>query len=395
MDERGRPHLASRILPRDPITLGPAQVSRMVFSTPRVSQLLGLTNLELRDLNRSSLDTVSLGRPHLLYLPRGIVQIQSLYKGASGPGVSRLIGVTAYVNGRAAVGTDVDDAVRQALHEPPRVDVVKPARAPGGRYAGRSCSFRVQNARREVITITSPAGRQDVTRAGPDRRGNRRLGADRARPGSRARRGRRAWTAAVRAASTTFSVLSRAPAVRVTRVHDRVRVGRPVRFSFKVADALSEVTEVSTRDGTFTRRYRLRNGTGFFEWTPTAPGPAELRVSVRGREGQTAVDSLKLTVAPGPPPAAATVTMLQVPDRALAGRASDIAFSADGAREVVARIAGDDGEAREWRFSRPAGRMALAWTPARAGDYRLTVSAQASGGTTTQTTIPLTAGEAP
>jgi hypothetical protein len=39
--------------------------------------------------------------------------------------------------------------------------------------------------------------------------------------------------------------------------------------------------------------------------------------------------------------------------------------------------------------------VAFAWTPARAGDYRLTVSAQASGGTTTQTTIPLTAGEAP
>jgi hypothetical protein len=104
---------------------------------------------------------------------------------------------------------------------------------------------------------------------------------------------------------------------------------------------------------------------------------------------------VKLTVEPGSPAASPAVTLLEVPDRAVAGRESGIAFNADGAREVVARIAGDDGEAREWRFSRPAGRVAFAWMPARAGDYRLTVSAQASGGTTTQTTIPLTAGEAP
>ena len=130
VDERGRAHLASRILPRDPITLGPAQVSRLVFSTPRVSNLLGLTNLELRDLDKSSIDTVSLGKPHLVFLPRGIVQIQSLYKGASGPGVSRIIGVTAFLNGRAGVGSDIEDAVRQALHEPPRVDVLRPRGRP-------------------------------------------------------------------------------------------------------------------------------------------------------------------------------------------------------------------------------------------------------------------------
>src|SRR6185369_7322617 len=90
VDRRGRAHLGSRVLPGQPITMGPAQVSRLVFSTPRVSELLGLTNLELRDLNRSSLDSVSLGKPHLLYLAGGVVQIQSLYKGASGPGVSRI-----------------------------------------------------------------------------------------------------------------------------------------------------------------------------------------------------------------------------------------------------------------------------------------------------------------
>jgi hypothetical protein len=44
-----------------------------------------------------------------------------------------------------------------------------------------------------------------------------------------------------------------------------------------------------------------------------------------------------------------------------------------------------------WRFARPAGRVAFGWTPTEPGDYRLTVSARAGGGTTTQTTIPLTA----
>jgi hypothetical protein len=155
------------------------------------------------------------------------------------------------------------------------------------------------------------------------------------------------------------------------------------------------VAEVSTRDGTFTRRYRIRKGTGFVEWTPTTAGPAELRVRVRGREGQTASDSVRLTVAPGRPMAAAAVTLLEVPDRATVGRESEIAFSAAGSQAVVARIAADDGEARVWRFARPAGRVAFSWTPTRPGDYRLTVSAQASGGATTQTTIPLTAGLKP
>ena len=54
--------LAARNLPRDPVTLGPAQMSRLVFATPRVRNLLGLRNLEIRDLDKSSLDAVLLGR---------------------------------------------------------------------------------------------------------------------------------------------------------------------------------------------------------------------------------------------------------------------------------------------------------------------------------------------
>ncbi len=393
VDDRGRAHLASRSLPSDPITLGPAQVSRLVFSTPRVSELLGLTNLELRDLDRSSLDSVSLGRPHLLYLPRGIVQIQSLYKGASGPGVSRMIGVTAFLNGRAGVGSDVDDAVRQALHEPPDVDVLRPRGRP---VVGMPVElpFRVRNARREVMTITSPAGRQEVSHSVEAGLGG--VTWVPTAPGRvRVRVAVEGMDGSQAAGRTAFRVLSPAPAVRVTSAPARARVGRPIRFSFKVADALDELAEVSTRDGTFTRRYRIRNGTGFVEWTPTTEGPAELRVRVRGRQGQTATDSARLTVAAGPRAVAPAVTLLEVPDRATVGRESEVAFSAAGSREVVARIAGDDGEARVWRFARPAGRVAFAWTPTEPGDYRLTVSAQSSGGTTTQTTIPLTAGVEP
>ena len=392
VDDRGRARLASRILPPNRITLGPAQISRLVFSTPRVSQLLGLTNLELRDLDKSSLDTVSLGTPHLLYLPSGIVQIQSLYKGASGPGVSRMIGVTAFLNGRAGVGPDVEAAVRQALHEPPRVDVLKPR---GRQVVGTPVEipFRVQNARREVMTISSPAGRQEVSRSTETGLGS--VTWVPSAPGRvRVRLAVEGADGSKTSGSTAFRVLSPAPAVRVTRAPHRARVGRPVRFSFRVTDALSEVAEVSTRDGTFTRRYLIRKGTGFVDWTPRTAGPAELRIRVRGREGQTASDSARLTVAPGRRAVAPAVTLLQVPARATVGRRSEIAFRVGASRTVVARIAGDAGDARVWRFARPAGRVTFAWTPTEPGAYRLTLSAQASDGTVTQTTIPLTAGVA-
>jgi hypothetical protein len=197
------------------------------------------------------------------------------------------------------------------------------------------------------------------------------------------------------AGSTAFRVLSPAPTVRVTGAPARARVGRPIRLSFKVANALDEVAEVAARDGTSTRRYRIRDGTGFVEWTPTTAGPAELRVRARGREGQTASASARLIVVPGPRLRAPAVTLLTVPDRASVGRESELAFSATDADEVTARIAGERGEARVWRFVRPAGRVAFAWTPGQAGDYRLTVRARSSDGTTTQTAIALSAGLEP
>ena len=158
IDGQGRPQLAAVSLPRDPVTLGPAQISRLVFATPRVSNLLGLRNLEIRDLDKSSLDSVILGRPHLLFLPGGVMQIQSLYEGSRGPGAARLLGVTAYINGRAGLGPDIDSAVRQALNQPPQVEV-QPPREPATVGTKVTIQFQVQNGQRETVTVTSPNGR--------------------------------------------------------------------------------------------------------------------------------------------------------------------------------------------------------------------------------------------
>jgi uncharacterized membrane protein (UPF0182 family) len=388
VDERGRAHLASRILPPDPITLGPAQISRLVFSTPRVSNLLGLTNLELRDLDKSSIDTVSLGKPHLVFLPRGIVQIQSLYKGANGPGVSRIIGATAFLNGRAGVGPDVEAAVRHALHEPPRLQVQRPSERP---VVGTPVKlrFRVKNAQREVMTITSSAGRQVAKRA--LEAGSGTVDWVPSAPGhARVRVKVEGLDGSTVAGSTAFRVLSPPPTIRLTTGPTRAVVGRPVRFSFEAADALDELAQISTRGGTLTRRYLIRNDTGFIEWTPQTAGPAVVHIRARGRQGQTADDTAKLTVARGPRVAAPTATLLQVPDVATVGSASEIAFEVTRSRVAVARIAGDGGEVRVWRFVRPTGRVGFAWTPTRPGAYRLTIGAQGSDGTTTQAATRLT-----
>ena len=393
VDGQGRPHLASRVLPRDPVTLGPAQVSRLVFATPRVSNLLGLTNLELRDLDKSSLDTVSLGRPSLVFLPRGIVQIQSLYKGASGPGVSRIIGVTAYLNGRAAVGSRVADAVRQALHEPPRIRLVRPSRplVVGSRVQLR---FRVTNARREVMTITSPAGRQRARRSIDA--GSGAVAWVPSAPGdARVRVTVKGTDGSTVTDTAALRVLSRPPTIRLTKAPTRAVVGRRMTVSFRAGQALDELAQISTREGTFTRRYLIRNGTGVIEWIPTRAGRVVVHVRARGRQGQTAEATARLTVTRARRTPASTVTVVRVPEVAAVGRASVIAFRVTGSRGAVARIAGDGRDVRVWRFARRTGTVAFAWTPTRPGRYRLTVSAQSRGGTVTQTATQLTAERAP
>ena len=381
IDEHGRARLAARSLPRGPVTLGPAQVSRLVFATPRVRNLLGLRNLEIRDLERSSLDTVLLGQPHLLFLQDGVVQIQSLFEGSRGPGAARLLGVTAFLNGRAGLGPDIASAARQALNKPPRIDVLRPA----GRMAvGKPAvlPFHVENAHREVVTITSPAGstKRIVNVANgtgtvtwvPSAAGGARVhievwGLDGTLVSDRA----------------AFRVLSAAPTLRLIDPPTRAVAGRPVRVSFRVTHAVDELARVSTRSGiVLARHYLIRDGVGVLTWTPSTTGSAVLLIRVRGHQGQVANRSVRIAVAPRHPTAAPpTVTLVQVPDVATVGRASQFAFRADGCTEVVARIEGPGEDARVWRFGCPARDATFTWTPTRPGSYRLTTIARGEGGT--------------
>jgi hypothetical protein len=295
VDEHGRPHLASRTLPRDPVTLGPAQISRLVFATPRVRNLLGLRNLELRDVDKSSLDAVILGNPHLLFLPGGVVQIQSLYEGSRGPGAARLLGVTAFLNGRAGLGGDIESAVRQALNKPPHIKVLRPS-PPISVGNPVELRFDVENAQRELITITSPAGRETASLSLAAGRGTAVWFPSVPGP-TRVQVEVEGLDGTVVADSASFRVLSPPPTVRLLNPPAHAVVGGPVRVSFEVANALRESVQVSTRGGEeLTRRYLIRNGTGFVEWTPTSAGRAMLLIRVRGREGQRARERVQIDV---------------------------------------------------------------------------------------------------
>jgi hypothetical protein len=366
-------------------------VSRQVFATPRVSDLLGLSNLEIRDLDKSSLDSVVLGQPHLMFLPGGTIQIQSLYEGSRGPGAARLIGVTAFLNGRAGLGPDIQGAVRQALHKPPTVTVPRPR---GPIVVGRPVELELvgKNARRAVVTITSPDGTKRANvglrtgRGGfrwvPSAAGNARVRAEaEGLDGSRV------------AARTAFRVLSRPPTIRLTRAPKRAVVGRPVRVLFKVKHSVGAVVEVATRGGVeFTRRYLIRGGTGVVEWTPRTAGRAVLRIRAGGRQGQSSSDLARITVARAPrvaPPP--TVTLLETPHVATVGRDYEIVFRATECRDAVARIDTRGEQQSVWRFRCTARPIKFVWSPTRPGSSLLTVSARARRGATSQTTIQLRA----
>jgi uncharacterized membrane protein (UPF0182 family) len=298
VDEQGRSHLAARSLPRDPVTLGPAQMSRLVFATPRVRNLLGLRNLEIRDVDNSSIDAVILGEPHVLFLSGGVVQVQSLYEGSRGPGAARLLGVTAFLDGRAGLGPDLESAVRQALNEPPRIKVIRPS---GLISVGSpvELKFDVENAQSELITITSSGGRQTA---------NLSLAAGRGTavwypsvPGhTRVRVEVEGLDGTAVADSASFRVLSPAPTIRLLDAPTHAVAGRPVRVSFEVTNGLREFAQVSTRGGEeISRSYQIRNGTGFVEWTPRSAGQVLLIVRVRGRQNQGARAKLEIDVVRG------------------------------------------------------------------------------------------------
>jgi uncharacterized membrane protein (UPF0182 family) len=389
IDRHGRPRLSGMGLSRNPVTLGPAQVSRLVFATPRVRNLLGLRNLEIRDLDKSSLDSVILGRPHLLFLPGGVMQIQSLFEGSRGPGAARLLGVTAYINGRAGLGPDIEDAVRQALNEPPLVEVQPPQ---GTATVDKQVviTFQVRNARREMVTITSSAGRERVRRqvvAGrgtvtwtPTAAGRTRvhvevLGLDGTETSD----------------SAVFRVLAQPPMVRLLGTPGRAVVGEPLRIHFRILHGHDARATVSTRAGiVFSRRYELAGGRGVVSWTPQSPGRATIVVRARGHQRQTATVMLRVRVhpetrAPAPPP----IELLHVPKHPTEGVPGRYAFRASDCHTALARISGPSDEVPRWRFPCPVSRAEFTWTPAAPGLYTLTTLARVAGGPTSSQTVQI------
>ena len=389
VDEQGRPRLSARQLPRDTVTLGPAQVSRLVFATPRVRDLLGLRNLEIRDLDRSSLDSVILGRPRLLFLRSGIVQVQSLFEGSRGPGAARLLGVTAYVNGQAGLGESLAGAVRQALNMPPSVRILAPTAEP---VVGRSVQlqFDVENAQRARVTISSNGGVEHPKVASvagrvsvpwvPKKPGTAHVritvwGLD----GTRVN------------ASDEVEVSDEPPTVRLVGRVPRAVVGEPVRVTFQVAGSVGQLVRISTRSGVvFEREYLLRDGTGVVTWTPTESGPADLLIQATGRDDQVVTRKVQLSVFESPqgqqPP---VITFDETPDDPVVGRAVRFVVTTDDCLGAVARITGQDDYLLEWTLPCPTTRRAITWTPPTAGSFVFSVVADGSA-TSTEVSLRLT-----
>jgi uncharacterized membrane protein (UPF0182 family) len=114
----GRQRLAAVEFPGDQVVLGPAQISRLVFTTPSVASALRLVNKETTDLDRHSLAAVVLGAPAWLRLDGGVLQVQPVYLEAAGSGITRMLDVTVYVNGRVGIGGTLTEAIEQATAPP-------------------------------------------------------------------------------------------------------------------------------------------------------------------------------------------------------------------------------------------------------------------------------------
>ena len=390
VDGLGRTHLVSRSLPRDPVVLGPAQISRLVFATPRVRNLLGLRNLEIRDLDTSSLDSVYIGRPHLLLLPEGPVQIQSLFEGSRGPGAARLLGVTVFVNGRAGLGPDVTSALRQAINSPPQVELRSPS-GPAAVGTPVQLSFRVENARREIVTITwgdhhkrmhlrVAAGRGSFEWVPPE------AGDVRVRIAVNGLDGTTVTDA------ISFQVLSRPPVVRILSAPQEAVVGQPVVITFRLTHGRHASARVSTPSGiVLTREYVLRNNIGILKWTPDSPGRTDILLNAEGRQGQTAHTSLRLRVRPAAVVTPPVVQILRQPAKITVGTPATFVVSAQSCQDLAARIRGPEGDAEVWRFPCPAERASFDWAAKTPGTYELTVVARSSEGLTASQTVSLVA----
>ena len=161
-----------------------------------------------------------------MFLPGGVLQIQSLYEGTSGPGVSRILGVTAFLNGRAGLAPDIEGAVRQALHSPPRIAMVRP-RDPILVGTPLELSFRVRNAEQEVVAITSRAGRQETNLSITNGRGTV-VWVPTAPGDARVRVQVEGLDGTTAVDTLSLRILSFPPTVRFLQVPNQAVVGRPL-----------------------------------------------------------------------------------------------------------------------------------------------------------------------
>jgi uncharacterized membrane protein (UPF0182 family) len=390
VDQNGHTHLGGWTLPHDAVTLGPAQTSRVVFATPRVSNLLGLRNLEVRDLDKSSIDSVILGYPHLLFLPGGVVQIQSLYEGSRGPGAARLLGVTAYMDGHAGLGPDIETAVRQALNKPPRVQVVRPHK-PLIVGTPTELTFQAAHARKEVITIQTAAGTEHWVRRVVNGQGILRWTPTAAGP-VQVRMEVFGLDGTHTEHATALRVLSPAPTVRLVRPPAHAQVGRPIRLLFNAAHGHRATARVSSHAGiVFIRHYLLHNGSGVLRWTPNTPGRVHIVIGLTGHQGQTASTALTLHVDPRPPtPAPPSAEFVKLPTTLTVGVPSRITITADNCTTAITTLLGPNGETHSWTSPCPVRNASFVWTPTQAGQLRASVRAGGPGDRTAEHTVLLT-----
>ena len=130
VDSQGRLRLTALSLPRDRLTLGPAQATRRILASAEVSKRLELLNRETRDLGKAAVQRTVLGIPRVLPLADQLVTVQPVYTSAGGDGVQRVELVAVHANGRVGYGDDVETAFKQVLASEVRrrEDVAAPAR---------------------------------------------------------------------------------------------------------------------------------------------------------------------------------------------------------------------------------------------------------------------------
>lgn len=130
IDAGGHPRVTVLSLPRDRLTVGPAQATRRILASAEVNERIELLNRETRDLGKAAVLRTLLGVPRVVPLADQLITIQPVYTAAGGDGVPRLQFVAVHANGRVGYGRDVGTALRQVLGDEERRGENADARAP-------------------------------------------------------------------------------------------------------------------------------------------------------------------------------------------------------------------------------------------------------------------------